>query len=503
MIRKLLAWELYPFVLISMSAVLVFSLFSGFVMDDFNLHMMGGEYIVRTLSIPRIAIGSWYGEAVNLPWVAHEWLSEVLIYSTFHAIGVSPYSLYGVSLFFSLLFFLLFIARNKEVAKKHYLHALLFCITILASLNLFSLTRPQVFGFLTFYGEMWCLVSAWETKKYKRLLCVPVIAMLWANLHGGSSALAYGLPLIFASILIFPSTWMGSRIESFAPSWKEARLYLLVSLFSLLAVCINPYGLEMVRYPFVNMADTNMLTLVKEWIPADINDKGHFFLCFVPIFFIGFTLFLTERKVRLLDFVFFFIFFLMTLKSSRFIAYLDLYAILALGKYLGGEKLYIIPDETMRMKKNLRLTFVSVSVFLLGAIFLHSEGHLLEIKDNLTKRAGLFQRIEEEHPLRIWNRTLGDSLLKSNIKPFTDGRADAFTGEPFYLSSLVMPKNPKEVIEKYRFDYCLLRENDPLIPYIKSHPEMFEELYSESKHGATDTPYAFYKINNNNGKKDF
>ena len=494
MIRKLLAWEPYPFVLISMSAVLVFSLFSGFVMDDFNLHMMGGEYVVRTLSVPHIAIGSWYGEAVNLPWVAHEWLSEVLIYSTFHAIGVSPYSLYGVSLFFSLLFFLLFIARNKEVAREHYLHALLFCIIILASLNLFSLTRPQVFGFLTFYGEMWCLVSAWETKKYKRLLFVPVIAMLWANLHGGSSALAYGLPLIFAGILIFPSAWMGSRIETSVPSWKEVRLYLFVSLLSLLAVCINPYGLEMVRYPFVNMADTNMLVLIKEWIPANINDKGHFFLCFVPIFFVGFTLFLTERKVRLLDFVFFFIFFLMTLKSSHFVAYLDLYAILALGRYLGGEKLYVIPDEAMRMKKNLRLTLLAIFVISLGVVWLQTENRFLEVIDKREDKRALFQKIEEEHPVRLWNRDLGDALLKGNVKPFADGRADAFTGEAFYLSSPVMPKEPEKAIEKYHFDYCLLKESDPFIPYIRSHPETFEKIYMESEHGVTDMPFAFYRI---------
>ena len=491
MIKKILAWDLYVYSLITLGTVLAFGLFLKFYTDDFNLHMMGGEYIVRTLSIPRIAIGSWYGEAVNLPWVAHEWLSEVLIYSTFHAIGISAPAKIGVVLFFSTIFLFLFLIRNKEYIRKHYIHSLLFCVVSVMAINMYSLIRPQVFGFLTFYGEMWCLVSAWETKKYKRLLFVPVIAMLWANLHGGSSALAYGLPLIFAVCLVTPFSWISERMEDAQASWKEARLYLLVSLFSLVTVCINPYGLEMVRYPFVNMADTNMLKLVVEWLPTNINDKTHLVPCIIPMFFISMTLLLSKRPIRGFDLVFFCIFFLMTMKSARFSIYLNLYAILVLGKYLQGNAIQVFPSEKERIWHGLKFTIVFLFVFALGICYKASSGAVFEVSNDYAEKKDLFRVIEETKPERIWNRGLGDDFLGSSVKPFVDGRADAFTGEPFLVGSLQMPRTPMNEIQKYKFDYLVLQEADDFSVYVRSHPEVFEELYRESSHGVKERPFAF------------
>ena len=52
-------------------------------MDDFYLHTEMGRWIVTHKEIPYIAVGSWYGEEANLPWIAHEWLSQVLFYELF------------------------------------------------------------------------------------------------------------------------------------------------------------------------------------------------------------------------------------------------------------------------------------------------------------------------------------------------------------------------------------------------------------------------------------
>ena len=52
-------------------------------MDDFYLHTEMGKWIVTHKEIPYIAVGSWYGEEANLPWIAHEWLSQVLFYEFF------------------------------------------------------------------------------------------------------------------------------------------------------------------------------------------------------------------------------------------------------------------------------------------------------------------------------------------------------------------------------------------------------------------------------------
>ena len=48
--------------------------------NDFWWHIKVGEWICKNHCIPKEAIFSWYGISNNLPWTAHEWLSEVIFF---------------------------------------------------------------------------------------------------------------------------------------------------------------------------------------------------------------------------------------------------------------------------------------------------------------------------------------------------------------------------------------------------------------------------------------
>src|SRR5215468_9954709 len=49
---------------------------------DIWWHLRTGQYIRENLSIPRVDIYSF--TVVGKPWIAHEWLSELFMYETFH-----------------------------------------------------------------------------------------------------------------------------------------------------------------------------------------------------------------------------------------------------------------------------------------------------------------------------------------------------------------------------------------------------------------------------------
>jgi len=52
---------------------------------DFWWHLKTGEYIMRNFSIPRV---DFYSFTVRgKPWVAHEWLSEVIFYLIYSRAG--------------------------------------------------------------------------------------------------------------------------------------------------------------------------------------------------------------------------------------------------------------------------------------------------------------------------------------------------------------------------------------------------------------------------------
>ncbi len=54
---------------------------------DFWWHLRTGEYIVQTATVPRADVFS--GTVAGRPWVAHEWLSEVIIYALYVLGGYS------------------------------------------------------------------------------------------------------------------------------------------------------------------------------------------------------------------------------------------------------------------------------------------------------------------------------------------------------------------------------------------------------------------------------
>src|ERR1044072_9756427 len=52
---------------------------------DFWWHLKTGEYILRNFSIPRVDFYSF--TTPGKPWVAHEWLSEVIFYLVYSRAG--------------------------------------------------------------------------------------------------------------------------------------------------------------------------------------------------------------------------------------------------------------------------------------------------------------------------------------------------------------------------------------------------------------------------------
>ena len=59
--------------------------------NDYWWHIRMGEWIVQHEGIPFYAIGNWYANLADIPWFAHEWLSEVILYglTTFFGVQLS------------------------------------------------------------------------------------------------------------------------------------------------------------------------------------------------------------------------------------------------------------------------------------------------------------------------------------------------------------------------------------------------------------------------------
>lgn len=495
--------KLYFFYLSMFGFLFSLYAFNMFSMDDFHLHTEMGKWIVSHREIPYIAVGSWYGEETNLPWIAHEWLSEVLFYLNFSFWNNNVTVIQFICFILCFSFVCLIIHLNKKEMEKHYLSSFVYLSILSLSFYGFFVYRPQIFSFFLFFSEIYCLTRFRENHNKKFLIPIPFIAVSWANFHGGSSALSYVIPILFVVFNYIPVSKIGLAHKFYLNkfSLQEVQFLLLSSVGAFLGLFINPYGYRMVTYPYENMMDENMLSYILEWVPLNITLPEHIYLIFPVLFFAWFSLFQSKSKIDIVDFMFLLTFTFMTFKSGRFVMYFSIYSSFCIWKYFNCAEAPVWESQKKRVSHNIKLTVLLFMCLSLAVFYKGSVGSFFTHDDTVSRHQAIISKIVAENPKHIWNRVFHDELLVSGVKPFVDGRADAFTGEPFLVATRYIDHSfldPEKMIEKYKFDYVLLLQSDPLMIFIRHNPEKFQLIYEESS-SSFETPYkkeamSFYRL---------
>jgi hypothetical protein len=215
---------------------------------DTGWHIRTGEWIIANGWVPMHDIFSF--SKPGAPWFAWEWLSDVL-FAKLNALGglqaVVMFTILMVSVTFTGLFLLLRRKSNPIVAIS---------VTMLAAAasSIHWLARPHIFTllFLVLFYAALEQVRDGRTRLMgvPILAALPVLTVLWTNLHGGFFVgalmiLAYGggeiLRLVFSP-----------HDEDRMPAWLKARSYCLSGLACLVASLVNPYTyhlhVHMVQY---------------------------------------------------------------------------------------------------------------------------------------------------------------------------------------------------------------------------------------------------------------
>ncbi len=116
---------------------LIFWYANGISGNVFWWHVKAGEYICQNGKIPTTDIFSWMRNQMVIPWTAHEWLSEVILYLLYHSLGE-----HGIFLFFFVLAFIcyaLVYGQIRSHIKNNYVFSCIF-------LFLFTVVAPMFFS---------------------------------------------------------------------------------------------------------------------------------------------------------------------------------------------------------------------------------------------------------------------------------------------------------------------------------------------------------------------
>ena len=180
------------------------------------------------------------------PWVYHEWLTGVLFYPLYQALGGPGLLVLNYALGLATMALVYLTAR---VRGAHPLAAAL-CVVIIstAARQGYHPIRAQVFTFFFFALFLYVLERARLNGEWRGLWLLPVVQILWCNLHGGFTA-GLGLIALYA---------VGEFIAR-----RPYRPFLLVLLFSGLATLINPYGVA--YWDYMVRAVTMPRPYITEW----------------------------------------------------------------------------------------------------------------------------------------------------------------------------------------------------------------------------------------------
>src|ERR1700676_2477865 len=222
-------------------------------------HLATGRYIAQTKTIPHV--DPFSATAAGKSWTAHEWLSEVIFYAAYWATGSM-----GLLFLACALTTLAFWFAYHSLGGAPLSRALGLLIGVWAARPDFSV-RPQLFSFLMAGIFLFVLRRYAISGSAKILFALPLLMLLWVNLHGGY-ALGIALIVLFTGGTLLDVLW---GREDRAIAIRTRKGLLLALLGCLVVVPLNPNGFALYTYPFETLHSAAMQAGIMEWRSPDFH----------------------------------------------------------------------------------------------------------------------------------------------------------------------------------------------------------------------------------------
>lgn len=227
---------------------------------DSYSHIAMGRWIMAHHAVP--IVDPFSQTMRGEPWVAFEWLSEV-VYAAAYELGgwVAVVAIAAAAAALSFGILLRFLLREWPPVPA--------LIAVLAAFVLVSphiLARPHMLALPLMAAWVASLIRAIDTGHPPPWRMLPLM-IVWANLHG---SFTFGLAMVGA--VAFEALWNASATARA----RALRQWLLFGGLAIAAACINPYGPEMILVTFRTIALGHALSNITEWRPQDFTHLGPF-----------------------------------------------------------------------------------------------------------------------------------------------------------------------------------------------------------------------------------
>ncbi len=421
---------------------------------DTHWHITVGNWILAHGAVP--TTDSYSFTFPGQPWIAKEWLSQVLLALAFDIGGwggVSALAAAAIGFTFALLLRLL-------MRDLRPLPALLFTATAIIMTAPHFLARPHVLAFPLVLLWVAGLVRAVEERRAPDWWLLAVM-VLWANMHGG-----FTLGLMLAGALALDAL-VGARDAT-----ERRTLFIAWAKFgiaALIAACITPYGPESILVTSRIFSLGDSLGTIAEWRAPDFQKQPLQELVLLVAIYLALSRGLKLPLIRLLIVLGLVHLFLRYARNAELLAML---APLVLAPLLARQfpKIGAEPQPTGRLSALLRPAGSATLAVCLGLAGLYAGalmglGRIAPPTVNTPVAAVAFAR-DAGLKGRVFNHYgYGGYLISAGIPTFIDGRGELFGGEFIkrYVHAVSLrDEEPFEaLLDRWAIDWTLLPKDQP------------------------------------------
>jgi hypothetical protein len=258
--------------LLATVGIIAFNLKFSVLDLDVWWHLKTGDWIVQHHAVPHDGLFTW--TAADRPWVAYSWGYEVLLSRAYAWFGLIGVGLYGTLLTLGVAWSIY--AMLRRLSGRFWLACVLAVAT--CSAFLFNLMpRPVFFSMMLFCVTLTLILESNRTGRVQPLYWLPLVFLLWANLH---IQFIYGLFVAGLLTAVNLTQRVLARL-GWAPAWlqppKLPSSTLVAVFFScFIATCIGPYSFHLYQVIFQYAHAQVPYRMIMELQPLNFRAGSHY-----------------------------------------------------------------------------------------------------------------------------------------------------------------------------------------------------------------------------------
>ncbi|HVP21267.1 MAG TPA: hypothetical protein VMS73_05340 [Anaerolineaceae bacterium] len=471
--------------------LLVFILAARSPLDtDMWWHLRAGEQ-TWTTGRPML-LDTFSFTRFGVHWINHSWLSEAGMYLLFKNGGFL--ALGGAMAFLATLSMgIVYFQMSGPAIFRAFLLILGSAVTAVV-----WSPRPQLMS-LVLLAVLSTIFFLYKWKGRNHIKWLPVIFLLWGNLHGG---FAIGFILIGSFIAGEITNHLLGNTSNVVLAWKQIGQMIIWSLVSAFAILVNPNGLDIWKIPFQTVeVSTLPQFIIQEWTSPDFHElyqQPFLWLLFAILAAAAFS----RRRMDGSDFVTVIVFAIMGLLARRNFGPFGIVALPVLSRTLWPSIQSLrtpntpeppwqkdIPSPAPKIRplwqRRVNLAIVGfLALVAFGKLFIVTYPAVMEAATAAAEPVGAADWLVQNHAQgRLFDEYNWGGYLAwrmSEPRIFVDGRTDLFGDEILgeWITTVQAGDGWQQILAKWDVNYVMV---DPSRPLVKILPENgWKLLYQDS-----------------------